>query len=270
MPNSTAEYTDVDGTSLQTLVQNLRTWGGSREGVPPLRGEDQKIPYMPGRRFVRKVPDSRTITLEGWLNGADPATGKGSVRVAKNNWKALRKLLWTPDRTVALTKRWYDVNGTLWTATAQAQFAGGLEPDVNGGGTSLRFEVDMFLPDPFFYSSEITETLARGTAWIGLLGDWATLRSRIELVGSQGPTTIAVAGTFPHSVTYSAAVATGKTVTLDIANFKATDSDGNKKTVNVSHSGSRFWMYPPVVPVQVTLSGTGTGVARYVYSPAWL
>lgn len=70
MVNSTEEYWDVDGVSLQTLVQNLSSWGADREGVPDLRGSDAVIPSAPGERFMAKQPGARTITLDGWLTGA--------------------------------------------------------------------------------------------------------------------------------------------------------------------------------------------------------
>ena len=71
MTNSTPEYTDVDGVSLQTMVQNLKTWGGSREAPPPVRGSDVAVPYMPGEVWLAKVPDARTITLDGWVVGTE-------------------------------------------------------------------------------------------------------------------------------------------------------------------------------------------------------
>ena len=470
MPNSTVEYWDVDGVSLQTLTQNLKSWGGSREGVPPLRGEDQKIPFMRGSRFVRKVPDSRTITLTGWLLGQEAfdtvirqnrftnslptssnagytnSTGTGgvttqtrmndastpngfpampymrttwttggagasagvivtsyvsgnlgdlastsiwvrtsnsqnitvllrfrnnntvvgqltpayvqtvaggwqewrleglvstdvytsmqmyvlvnnsdsiatgayidvfaptfeigvaksggalvmgmspttdtneikldgsnfptwvfknfrtSVQAAKNNWRALRKLLWTPRRQVSLTRRWYDENGVLQTATALAQYSGGMEPDVGAGGSRMEFSVDLFLADPFFYGAEVTETLTRTTQTKTILGDWSSVKSRIELAGSQGPTTLTVNGAYAHGVTYGTTVASGATAILDIENFTAKDG-ANGKTGSVSHSGHKYWFEPDPGPQSITVSGTGTGTVKYIYQPAWL
>lgn len=70
MVNSTEEFWDVDGVSLQTLVQNLTTWGGDREAPPPVRGSNVMIPGAPGESFVPKYPGARTITLDGWLLGS--------------------------------------------------------------------------------------------------------------------------------------------------------------------------------------------------------
>lgn len=468
MPNSTAEYWDVDGVSLQTYAQNLSSWGGSREGVPPLRGENQKIPFMRGSKYVRKVPDSRVLTLKGWVAGMEEyesvirrneftnslpttansgytnSTGVGgavttarttdtapgsfgtqpvvtstwttagagasaghivtsfitgnagdvmslslwvkmnavhnytvllrfrnsntvvgqitpayinsvagqwqewrieglaatdvytsiqayvlvnntdtmavgdtittfcptfedgpralgvlgvglypdtetttlhvdgsnfptmwfknfrtSKQAARNNWRALRRLLWNPKRQFALTRRWYDANGVLQTATALAEYAGGLEPDVNAGGSRMEFTVDIYLADPFFYGAEITETLTRTTQTKTIVGDWSSVKARIELAGSQGPTTLTVNGAYAHGVTYGTTVAGGATAILDIENFKATDGV-NGKTGSVSHSGHKYWFEPDPGPQSITVSGTGTGTVKYIYQPAWL
>lgn len=270
MPNSTDEYWSVDGVSLQTYAQNLTSWGGGREGAPPLRGEDQKIPYLPGQKFVRKVPDSRTIPLEGWLVGTKVVNGRerGDVQTARANWRALRDLLWTPDRQVQLTRRWRDAGGVLRTATALAQFAGGMEPDVSAGGTRVEFAVDMFLADPFFYGAEETITLVSGTQSKEVLGDYRSLKARVEAVGVQGPLKVATTGLFPHSVSYGT-VASGVTAVMNVETFRATE--GSTPTTNkVTHEGSRFWLAPEPGPsTQFVVTRTGTGVLRYVYQPAW-
>ena len=468
MPNSTVEYWDADGVSLQTFTQNLKTWGGSREGVPPLRGEDLKIPYMRGSRFVRKVPDSRTLTLEGWLLGTEevdtvirqnrysnslPTTSnagysnspgttgvavtnrttadtpfgnqpvmrttwttgssgggsaghiattyitggvghtmsltmwvhisaavshtvllryrdgntaggqitppyrdsvagewvewkieglsstidftslqayvlvnnvsaiptnmtittfaptfedgpyaqgvlymgqhadtettamkllgpssnfptrvlrdfKPSKQAARNNWRALRTLLWNPRKQFNLTRRWYDAAGTLRTATARAQFTGGMEPDVEAGGTRMRFTIDLFLADPFFYGPEETVTLTRSTQSKTILGDWSSVKARVELAGSQGPTAITVNGENAHGLTYTTAIGSGVTAVLDIENFTAKEG-ANGKTASVTHSGSRFWLEPEPGTQSFTASGTGAGTIKYIYQPAW-
>ncbi|AMM44297.1 minor tail protein [Arthrobacter phage Kitkat] len=468
MANSTAEYWDVDGVSLQTYAQNIKSWGGSREGVPPLRGDDKLIPFMPGRRFVKKVPDSRTLTLEGWIAGQEavdvvvrrnqfwnpvpssmtswaviPGTGgtagmavvpageqtpvgvlpfgratwtvqgssgsagflvttnsasgkAGDVRSAsvwtrtnqplnmtmlfrfrngaapvgqllpayavqvvdqwtewrldgavatadwnsiqlyalvnntnpvpagttidllvptiedkstalgvygpgvipdsetlvnriepvtsqpilvrldyrssrqatRNNWRALRNLLWTPGRQIALTRRWYDANGVLQTATAMAQYSGGMEPDVEAGGHRLKFTVDLFLADPFFYGAEVTETLTRTTQTKTIKGDWSSRKARIELTGAQGPTAMTVNGSNPHGLTYSTAIAAGVTAVLDIENFTAKEG-ANGKTASVTHSGNKFWFEPEPGAQSITVSGTGSGAVKYIYQPAW-
>lgn len=84
MSNSTPEFTDVDGVSLQTMVQNLKTWGGSREAPPPVRGEDALIPNVPGELFLEKQPGARTITLDGWVLGMDKHLTVEAVNVATN------------------------------------------------------------------------------------------------------------------------------------------------------------------------------------------
>lgn len=70
MVNSTDEFWDVDGVSLQTLTQNLKSIGGDRMAPPPLRGDNPVVPGAPGSSFVAKMPGERTMTLEGWVTGS--------------------------------------------------------------------------------------------------------------------------------------------------------------------------------------------------------
>ncbi|QOP66168.1 minor tail protein [Arthrobacter phage DanielleIgnace] len=478
MPNSTAEYWDVDGVSLQTFAQNIKSWGGSREGVPPLRGEDQLIPYMPGRRFVKKVPDSRTITLKGWVAGMEavdtivrrnmfwnsvPATttswsaipgtggtaalsvmpasgitpagivpymratwsvqgssgsagflitaslpggkagdvrslsvwsrmnqplsatmlfrfrsgatpvgqllpayavqtvnqwtewrldgavatadwdsmqayllinnsnpvpagttmdllvptiedtpralgvfGPGTVpdtetlvtrtesgtsqtilvrldyrstrQAARNNWRALRRLLWTPRRQIALTRRWYDQNGVLQTATAMAQYAGGLEPDVDAGGHRMQFSVDLFLADPFFYGAEVTLQIPSGYQEKVILGDFASMKARLELTGPMGGPSMSWVDRVNSDIRYQEVnyvdVAAGTVATLDIENFKATEKTGSNNPVptstKVSHKYDKVWFAPDPGLIGMWPTWGSTGSMKYIYRPAWL
>lgn len=131
MANSTQYFWSVDGVSLQTFAYNITTAGGSKQAPPPLRGSDLKIPYRPGQVFVPRIPDSREITLEMWVIGAD-ADGnipRGTSRqLYEDNLKMLRNLLWNPSKTISLTKRW-KVGSTTYSATAQAVYSGS-----KGGG----------------------------------------------------------------------------------------------------------------------------------------
>src|SRR5688572_22025127 len=107
MVNNTETYWEADGTSLHTFAWSIETLSGL--GPPPLRGEDVTIPYSPGQQHVPKTFDSNKLTLAIQLRGVNPNAGSGvtaaSRRQIMNNWNDLVRLLWTPGRQLALTKR---------------------------------------------------------------------------------------------------------------------------------------------------------------------
>lgn len=160
MTNSTEYFWSIDGVSLQTYAFNISTWGGDAQSPPPLRGSDTTVPYVVGDQYHRKVPGARTVSFGMWVIGANEdgslPVGGSSRRLFEENWRALRKLMWNPNRQVKLTKRFRDwETGELVEATALAEFAGGLTPTMNGSQRAV-FTVQFKLADPFFYGEEHT------------------------------------------------------------------------------------------------------------------
>jgi len=158
MANSTEVFWDIDGVSLQTYAYNIETWGGDRQSVPSLRGNDITIPYAAGSFWVPKIPDSRSISIAGWVVGAtedgDIPLDSNKREVFEANWNMLKRLMWTPHRQVKLTKRWKEYGSDeVLEATALAQFTGGLSPTMTGTSRAT-FVVQLQLADPFFYGAE--------------------------------------------------------------------------------------------------------------------
>lgn len=289
MTNSTAQFWDADGTSLQTLARNLKTWGGDREGVPDFRGEDTLVPYRAGRKWVPKVPDSRTIGLSGWVVGANDDGTIGDVETFRKNWKVLRRLLWTPGRQIALTRRWLDPDtGLLVTATAMAEYAGGLTPEMTGPNRA-DFQVDLHLADPFFYGEpvvvELTSTnrtnqctnpsFETGTAsWAALVstlsnpltGGWSGVRhlrctatTATTAFGATGTTHTVVAGeAFAVSAYVRGTVGRGVQIRITWTGAAATSN------VAVAVGSLTAWQrltYTGVVPVGATAARVDLVVA---------
>lgn len=274
--NTTTEYWDVDGVSLNTLTQNLSSAGGSREEPTSFRGANQKIPYAYGEKFLAKIPDRRTMTLEGWVDG-DTST------LLKQNWRALRSLLWRPQGEFLLTRRWIDPVDGLLTATGKAQYKSGLSPDIKEGGKTAYFSVDLEMADPFFYGAEITVPLTPPSTFVSISepGDYGSKKAFLDLVGPL--TGIAVesasnAGSNfkSDSWTYYPDIPAGTSVTIDVENFKATQTVGGVTTIvsgKVTNAGSPLWFKlgekigPNVPRVYAIFGGTGTVTLRY--SPAY-
>lgn len=274
MTTTTDEFWDVDGTPLQTHARNLVSWGGDREGARPLRGEDQVIPYAPGRRWTRKVVDSYTMSLSGWVLGADDDGVIGDQQEFRTNWRALRRLLWTPNRQIALTKRWRDEAGTLISATAQAQYVGGLVPQMTGG-TRAEFDVDLFLADPFFYGDPVTVPLPLGaTTVVDVPGDYDTSAIGLALVGPLTAARVTNESLTPPAWVQYLTLPDGSTADLDVGLFTARQDDGGgdyKAIGNVSHDGAIPWLLLTPGSNSLTVSTTdGTGTIALTYRPVYL
>lgn len=162
MSNSTDEFWDINGVSLNQFGWNIKTFGGSRLGLPPLRGDDQEFAYAYGKNHHDKYADSRTVSLDMWVVGTNPdGTFTGDQALAFNDaWQTIRKLVWKPKGgQVTLTRRWRLTNpltglAEIYTGEAKAQITGNMEPTMTGR-TRADFVMDLLLADPYFYMPEV-------------------------------------------------------------------------------------------------------------------
>jgi Phage tail protein len=275
--NSTTEYWEVDGVSLNQYCWNISTLGGGRLALPPLRGDDIQYAYRPGRDWRAKTPDSRVISLAMWVVGIDPDTslpGADQGTQWNENWRSLRNLFWTPRGQVALTRRVKYESG-IQTTTALASLAGSMEPTMTGR-TRANFVVDLLLSDPFFYGSSITVNVPRSTPTIvANPGDDVVAYRNFSLTFN-GPLTnpkLTNATSDPDVwVKVGAAIASGDSVTLDVGEFTATrTSDSANLVGGVTHSGSRTWL--GLIPGDNTLtltSDSGTGTVDVTFAAPYL
>src|ERR1700722_4341274 len=87
-----------NGLALNQPYWNITTFGGSRSGIPTLRGQDDQGAYRAGQAWRAKYPDERTISLTMWLDGSGSAAGWPSTDAHlafNNNWQALRQAFFT-------------------------------------------------------------------------------------------------------------------------------------------------------------------------------
>lgn len=274
MTNSTETFWDVDGVSLQTYAFNITTLGGDRLAPPGLRGDNLVVPAAPGRRFMPKVVDSRTITLGMWVIGANEDGSVPSSSSAKfdENFRKLRRLLWTPNREVILTKRFY-VDGVLKTASAKAQFAGGLSPSMNQRARAV-FTVDLFLADPYFYGAEQVQTLSTGSQTVSIDGDDMTRAVRFTVDGPRKNVKIRNS-TLNVDVEYHGDLNTGDNVNISVKDFTSvTDPSGMdpfRSVGSIRHSGDPFWfLLQDGDNTVVVSSDTGIGPVTMAYQEVWL
>lgn len=275
MINSTEQYLDVDGVSLQTFAWNIKSWGGSREGVPPLRGEDRKIPRLPGTSWLPKVPDSRTYTISGWVIGADRYGDVVDQEEFRANWRRLRSLLWNPDRQIVVTKRWMDGPNPM-VASALAEYDAGLAPEMTGP-MRADFTVDLFLADPFFYGPEEEVEIVRSSAGpktvsTEVRGDATTRKVTVEFDGPLTNGRVENVGQGAW-VQYSS-LAGSATAVLDGERFTARETVGSTTTKTlgkVTNGGSDEWLPMPRGTTDLKLTSTaGAGGVVVKYRPAYL
>jgi hypothetical protein len=260
---TTEEYWDINGVSLSEQGWNVKTIGGSRYGVPPMRGTNIQYAYVPGTEFRRKIPDTRTITLEMWVNAFDPLTGLGNTdQIVRWNdsWQFLRHLFWDPDNQFVLTRRWKVTDpvthiASVVAASALGQLGSTLDLTMTGR-TRADFSVDVVLNDPFFYGAAVASTVPAGGSLTTIVnaGDY-TAAHRNMSVQFVGPlTTPTLTNTSPNpqvKVTLNTTVGAGETVTLDCHAFTAISNQALFTTAGVGsynriayvvHSGARQWM----------------------------
>ena len=178
MAVSSSEYWSVIGTdgvevALNQYAWSVQSYGGSSRGLPPLRGEDQVYANRAGQSFRPKVAAARTIVLEMFVNGIDPDTDGISDDPDlqfNENLAALQRLFWTPSEQIQLVRRWRTASG-MQTATAKAQIAGTMDPDMTGRSRAT-FNVELLLADPYFYSDPATVEIpvTGGEVWIDYPG----------------------------------------------------------------------------------------------------
>lgn len=279
MSNSSDEFWEINGTSLNQYCWSIKTFGGSRLAVPKLRGDNTLYPFRDGRSFRAKKADSRVITLAMWVAGIDPATDQPSTRERvqfNDNWRTLQKLFWSPNEQLTLTRRWWEDSETplLRTATALCELAGTMDPTMTGR-TRADFAVDLLLSDPYFYGEEIEETLEPSdTVVVNNPGDidvYSTLT--VELNGELISPTVTNLTVNPNIWFRVNTAIVADDVNVDVGNFTVTNTfDDSSLTGSVNHSGDRYWLklVPGDNSLKLTSLGNSSGNAVIRFQPAYL
>jgi hypothetical protein len=303
---TTIEYWDWNGTILNSPYWNITTFGGSRQDLPLLRGQNYVIAYRSGQMWRQKMCDQRTVSMAMWTAGINQSTGIPSTNQALDfttNFYGLRSMFGQQgvggSLLGKLTRRWQEyVSGvpTLIAGTALAEIAGNMSPTMSGR-TRADFTVDLLLADPYFYSPIVTSVpiprtvptvvFNAGDAVLGYgqaQGNGGALSGfKITLAGPlTNPTlTNQTAGV---SFTVNTTIPSGVTLVLDVLCYTAIPTPlGGMPPVlgSISHKGARPWMI--LLPatsanptgaqtlVLTTTNSSDTGaVTSLVYQPGYL
>jgi tail protein len=278
MSNSTEEYWEVNGTSLNQFCWSIKTLGGSRLAVPKLRGDNTLFPYRDGRAFRSKFVDSRVITLAMWVAGIDPATDQPRTSRQdvqfNDNWKTLQRLFWSPDNQLTVTRRWWEnaTSPTLREATALCELAGTMDPTMTGR-TRADFAVDLLLADPYFYGPEISTELTVGDDVVvhnpGDISVWTTINMTMN--GELVSPTITNKTTGVWMRVNTAVLA--NPINVDVGAFTVVNSfDDSNLLSAVTHAGAKPWIKldPGDNTLELTSLGNSTGDVDLRFKPAYL
>lgn len=274
MVNNTETYWEADGQSLHTYARSIETIGGI--SLPNFRGEDITIPGQPGQTWVAKQPDSRILPLAIWLRGT--ADGVGGYITTKSAYQSayndLVRLLWTPGRQFDLTKRFYD-GGVLKTATAKAEFAGGLAPTMHGNSLG-KCTVDLKLADPYFYEATFNSVnLAAGNNNVVVAGNAPTNNIQVNVVGPRVNPKL-INSTLGVEFTYPRSLLTSETASIFVRTYDASELSGGAGTAFdtsswVIHAGETQWLVMKPGTNVINLSSTsGIGTVQLQHKAAWV
>lgn len=276
MTNTTPQYWEANGISLNTYANNLTSWGDGREGARAFRGENQLIPFRAGKRHVKKLPDSYVMTLSGWVLGNDGDSPSSSVEGFRANWRKLRRALWNQGEQFELTKRWIDPDDgvTMRTATAMVEFVGGMEPKMIGPQGAF-FSVDLELADPFFYGTEQSHTFAADSATnLTILGDYPTTKVRFEFEGPLEAAEVRNTTATPNIWIRYAILDDNDTATIWVDDWRALENDGGVETLTIGkvyyNGAPGLFILPTGLQHFEFNVGAGTGTVVMYWQPAWL
>ena len=267
-----------NGLALNQPYWNLTTFGGSRSGLPTLRGQNYALAYRAGQSWRPKFPDQRTISLTMWLDGSGSSAGwpASDGRLAfNNNWQQLRQAFFTRGAISGslqgqLQRNWYLTQGTnkLVTSTAMAEIAGSMDLTMSGR-FGAAFTVDLLLSDPYFYGAQVIQAISSSGGTITNFG---------EAVAGEGfpsaVSTFTVSCTAPTTVANTTAgvsftLASGPTypVTVDVLNGTVTDSTSANVIGSFTHAGGRLWM--GLVNGANTITNSA-GTATFTFNPPYV
>lgn len=274
MVNATDTYWEADGVSLATMAWRIETLEGTMD-PPKLKGGDIDLPHRLGEVWVPKVAGSRTVSLAMWVIGTDEdgATPKARDQLFIDNWRKLFRAFYKAGRQIQLRKRFYH-NGAIRSATALAEYQGGLEPSMMGR-YGAKAVVTLKLADPYFYDDVVTQTPLAASTSVTVLGDAETTRVKLIMNGARNLPKVRN-NTRGIEATYNAQLLTGERVELDVGAFTALffpSGGGASQRVGgrIVHAGAPHWIdLQPGVNVMQASSSSGTGAIVMEHQGAWL
>ena len=201
-------------------------------GIPKFRGNDLRVPFQHGNRWIKKRFDSRKVVLSMWIKGADRAN-------LDENIDAFLTAIGNPGlHTLVRTMR----SGE--TRLAQAELCSEIHFVRKNPGYA-KFALELELPDPFFYAlSKTTDVRAISSSpftWTHLNVGSAPATSMV--ITMEGPLSNPILRNRNNGIwiQYVGTIASGQSVVLDTKHFTCLQGEDNMISI-VKHGGDAYWM----------------------------
>ena len=201
-------------------------------GIPKFRGNDLRVPFQHGNRWIKKRFDSRKVVFSMWIKGTDRAD-------LDQNIDAFLTAIGNPGlHTLVRTMR----SGE--TRLAQAGLCSEIHFVRKNPGYA-KFALELELPDPFFYAlSKTTDVRAISSSpftWTHLNVGSAPATSMV--ITMEGPLSNPILRNRNNGIwiQYVGTIASGQSVVLDTKHFTCLQGEGNMISI-VKHGGDAYWM----------------------------
>jgi hypothetical protein len=268
------EQWTVDGTDLVTLAFGVSVVTAGR-GIPPIRGQNLIIPFRHGARAFTKYYGERKLTLAMYVLGADPLTGEMPGNDIERdqlftNLEALRQLFGRRNTLLDII-----LTNNVAVRHAKVEVIGTMDfASINAGGL-CEFAVEMIMPDPFWYGTEIAPTFS----WTSTPASWTvnhpgtvdTVKMVIDIVGdAQNPKLVLGDGTG----TFVQLLATGggaDVLEIDTDAYTATKNAANI-VGSLRHTGDPafFKLHPGDNTITLTSDVPPTADVTITFEPPYL
>lgn len=201
-------------------------------GIPKFRGNDLRVPFQHGNRWIKKRFASRKIVFSMWIKGTDRA-------VLDDNIDTFLMAIGKPGQhTLSRTLR----SGE--TRLAQAELCSEIHFVRKNPGYA-KFALELEMADPFFYGTEKTTDVRTVSTspivWTHTnIGSAPAMQMVITLTG---PLSNPVLRNQNNSVwiQYLGTILSGESVVLDTKYFTCVQGEDNMISI-VKHGGDACWM----------------------------
>ena len=201
-------------------------------GIPKFRGNDLRVPFQHGNRWIKKRFDSRKVVFSMWIKGTDRAD-------LDQNIDAFLTAIGNPGlHTLVRTMR----SGE--TRLAQAGLCSEIHFVRKNPGYA-KFALELELPDPFFYAlSKTTDVRAISSSpFVWTHTNMGSAPATAMVITLDGPLSNPVLKNRNNGIwiQYVGTIANGESIVLDTKHFTCLQGEGNMISI-VKHGGDAYWM----------------------------
>ena len=201
-------------------------------GIPKFRGNDLKVPFQHGNRWIKKRFDSRKVVFSMWIKGTDRVD-------LDTNIDAFLTAIGDPGlHTLYRTLRSGETRMAHAELCSEIQF-------VRKNPGYAKFALELELPDPFFYGTEKTADvrMVSTSPHIWTHTNDGSAPATDMVITLEGPLSNPVLRNRNNNVwiQYVGTIPDGKSVVLDTKHFTCQQDEDSMISI-VKHGGDAYWM----------------------------